>query len=170
MTTERVNTVHMQGKPLTLLGEEIVVGGKAPTVQLTDQKLKPVEFSHIPGKTCIISSVPSLDTSVCDKQTRYFNRAASKLDNTEVVTISMDLPFAQKRWCESSGLDSITTYSDYREKSFGKAYGLLIKELCLLSRAVFIIDKEGIVRYKQYVSEITEQPDYDDVIEAVRQV
>lgn len=170
MTTKRVNVVHMKGEPLTLIGDEVEIGGKAPKVTLADKKLKSVEFSHKPGKTTIVASVPSLDTSICDKQTRYFNKAASELDNVEIVTVSMDLPFAQARWCEAANADRITTYSDYREASFGKAYGVLISELHLLCRAVFIIDKEGIIRYKQYVPEITDQPDYDDVLKAVKSI
>lgn len=167
MTTERMNIAHMKGEPLTLLGEEIKIGQKAPTVKISDDKLNLVEFNYIPGKTVVISSVPSLDTSVCDKQTRYFNQAAKELVNTEIITISMDLPFAQARWCEAAHADRITTYSDYREASFGKAYGLLIKELHLLSRAVFIIDKNGIIIYSQYVPEISEQPDYEDVLKTL---
>jgi thioredoxin-dependent peroxiredoxin len=167
MTTERMNATYMKGEPLTLVGKKINAGDQAPAVDLTDSKLAPLEFTHIPGKTCILTSVPSLDTSVCDKEIRYFNKAALKFDDVEVVTVSMDLPFAQSRWCESSKSDNITAYSDHREASFGKAYGVLIKELRLLSRAVFLIDKEGIIRYSQYIPEITDQPDYDDVLSAL---
>ena len=123
------------------------------------------------GKVCVISSVPSLDTSVCDTQTRRFNEEAAGLGNDVVVlTISMDLPFAQLRWCGGAGIENVQTLSDYRYASFGEAFGVLIKELRLLARAVFVIDKGGIVRYTQIVNELTNEPDYDAVVSAVKEL
>ena len=122
-------------------------------------------------KVCIISSVPSLDTSVCDMMTRRFNQEAVNLgDDVVVLTISMDLPFAQKRWCGSADVNNVQTLSDHRDASFGTAYGVLIKELRLLGRAVFVVDKEGIVRYVQIVNELTNEPDYEAVLQAVKEV
>jgi thiol peroxidase len=117
----------------------------------------------------VISAVPSLDTPVCDMETRRFNSEAAKLsDDIVILTISMDLPFAQKRWCGAAGVDKVVTLSDHREAEFGKAYGVLIKELRLLARAVFVIDAEGVVRYVQLVNEVAEEPDYDAVISAAK--
>ncbi len=116
----------------------------------------------------IISAVPSLDTPVCDIQTRWFNEEAAKLGpEVEILTISMDLPFAQKRWCGAAGVDRVKTYSDHRDAAFGLAYGVLIKELRLLARAVFVVDKEGVMRYAQLVKELSNEPNYDEVLQAV---
>jgi thiol peroxidase len=165
---ERTGIVTVEGKPLTLLGEEVKLGDKAPNFTLLDNDLAPVEFSSYRGKVRVICSVPSLDTAVCDTETRRFNQEAGRLGSDVVIlTISMDLPFAQKRWCGAAGVDKVQTLSDHREASFGTAYGVLIKELRLLARAIFIVDQEGSIRYIQLVKEITKEPDYEAVLNAV---
>jgi thiol peroxidase len=166
---ERKGIITMRGKPLTLLGKEIGVGDAAPDFEVVANDMSAVRFSSYHGKVCIICSVPSLDTSVCDTETRRFNEEAGKLgSDVTVLTISMDLPFAQKRWCGAAGVQNVQTLSDYRDASFGKAYGVLIKELRLLARAVFVVDKNGIIRYIQIVKELSTEPDYKAVLEAVR--
>jgi thiol peroxidase len=166
---ERTGIVTMKGKPITLLGETIKVGQKAPDFEVVANDLSIVKFSSFAGRVCVISSVPSLDTSVCDIETRRFNEEAGKLGGDVVVlTISMDLPFAQKRWCGAAGVKNVQTLSDHRDASFGKAYGVLIKDLRLLAKAVFVVDKKGIVRYVQIVPEIATEPDYDAVLKAVK--
>jgi len=163
--------ITMKGKPLTLTGNEVKVGEPAPDIELLANDLSGVKLSAFSGKVCIISSVPSLDTSVCSLQTRRFNEQASRLgDNVVTLTVSMDLPFAQKRWCQAEGVESLQTLSDHRNASFGKTYGVLIKELHLLARAVFVVGKDGIVRYKQIVKELTDEPDYKAVMDAVREL
>jgi len=168
---ERNEAVTMRGNPLTLVGNELNVGQPAPDVEVLDNDLNPIKLSNYRGKVCIVSTVPSLDTPVCDMETRRFNQEAADLgSDVAILTISMDLPFAQKRWCGAAGVDSVVTLSDHRDATFGKAYGVLIKELRLLARAVFVVDKEGIIRYCQLVPEIAEEPDYDAVIAAVKQL
>lgn len=168
---ERTDMVTMKGNPLTLVGNEVKVGEAAPDFEALDTELSPVRFSSFRGKACILSSVPSLDTPVCDTETRKFNEEAEKLgDNVAVLTISMDLPFAQKRWCAAAGIENVQTLSDHRDASFGTAYGVLIKELRLLARAVFVIDPEGTVKYTQLVREVTSEPDYEAVLNAVRKL
>jgi len=161
----------MKGNPLTLLGNEVKVGEKAPDFVALDTSLSPVRFSSFRGKVCILSSVPSLDTPVCDLETRRFNEEAGKLGEDVVfLTVSMDLPFAQKRWCGAAGVTRVKTLSDHRDASFGMAYGVLIKELRLLARAVFVVDRQGTIRYVQLVKEVSSEPDYDAVLKAVRGV
>ena len=161
-------TVKMRGKPLALAGWPVEVGERAPEFNLLDNDLNEKFLADYKGKTLIISSVASLDTPVCDVETRRFNQAAAGLgEDVTVLTVSMDLPFAQKRWCASAGIDKVVTLSDHRHGSFGWAYGVLIEDLRLLARAVFVIDKEGIIRYIQLVDEVTDEPDYDEVLNAV---
>jgi thioredoxin-dependent peroxiredoxin len=161
--------VTLKGKPITLVGDEVRVGQAGPDFEAVDNDLKPVRLSSLKGKVVILCSVPSLDTSVCDIETRKFNEKAGQLGNAvKVLTISMDLPFAQKRWCGAAGIKNVQTLSDHRDASFGQAYGVLIKELRLLARAVFVIDKIGIVRYKQIVPEISSEPDYEAAINAAK--
>jgi len=168
---ERKGLVTMKGKPVTLVGQAVKIGQKAPDFEVTANDLSPVKFSSFAGKVCIIASVPSLDTSVCDMETRKFNEKAAQLGSDVVVlTISMDLPFAQKRWCGAAGIKNVQTLSDYRDASFGNAYGVLIKDLRLLARAVFIVDKKGVVRYLQIVPEIATEPDYDAALKAVKEL
>lgn len=167
---ERSGIVTANGNPLTLLGPELKVGGKAPEFVVLSNDLAPVNLSSYSGKVCIVCSVPSLDTAVCDMETRRFNQEAANLGNEVVVlTISMDLPFAQKRWCGAAGVDKVITLSDHRDASFGSAYGVLIKELRLLARSVFVIDKEGIIRYIQLVKEVSQEPDYEAVLKALKE-
>lgn len=166
---ERTGLVTLKGSPLTLTGNEIKVGDNSPDVELIDNDLKPVKLSSFRGKVCIILSVPSLDTPVCDTETRWFNQEAAKLGgDVTILAVSMDLPFAQKRWCGASGIDKVKTFSDYRDASFGQSFGVLIKELRLLARCVFVLDREGAVRYIQLVPEIASEPDYDTVLKEVK--
>jgi thiol peroxidase len=166
---ERDDIVTMKGNPITLIGTELQVGDKAPDFVAIDNDLNPVSFDSFRGKVCIVSSVPSLDTPVCDMETRRFNDEAGRLDdNVEILTISMDLPFAQKRWCGAAGVDRVQTLSDHRDAVFGQAYGVLIKDLRLLARAVFVVDKEGTIRYIELVNEIASEPDYESVLKAVK--
>lgn len=161
----------MKGNPIALLGNEVKAGDKAPDFVALDTSLSPVKFSSFRGKVCILSSVPSLDTPVCDLETRRFNEEAGKLgEDVVVLTVSMDLPFAQKRWCGAAGVTRVKTLSDHRDASFGMAYGVLIKELRLLARAVFVVDRQGTIRYVQLVKEVSSEPDYDAVLKAVRGV
>ncbi len=168
---ERVGVITMRGKPLTLVGQELKEGDPAPDFEVLDNGLSPVKLASFKGKVCVISSVPSLDTSVCDTETRRFNQEAGKLSaDVQILTISMDLPFAQKRWCGAAGVDKVVTLSDHRNASYGTTYGVLIKELRLLARAVFVLDREGIIRYIQIVKETTEEPDYETVLDAVNKL
>ncbi|MCK4547192.1 MAG: thiol peroxidase [Candidatus Eisenbacteria sp.] len=169
--SERTGLVTIEGGPLTLSGDEVKVGDKAPDCDVLDNDLNPVKLSGFAGKVLVISAVPSLDTPVCDTETRRFNDEATKLGpDVVILTVSMDLPFAQKRWCGAAGVDRVKTVSDHRDASFGAAYGVLIKELRLLARAVFVVDKEGVIRYIQLVKEVTDEPDYESVLEAVRKL
>jgi len=165
MVQERKNVVTFKGGPLTLIGPELKAGDRAPDFKLIDTGLKSVTLADSKGKTRIISVVPSIDTPVCDLQTKRFNQEASKLPaSVAVLTVSMDLPFAQGRWCGLAGADKVQMLSDYREHAFGEAYGVLIKELKLLSRAVFVIGPDDKVQYAEYVKEVTNHPDYDRVL------
>lgn len=166
---EHPNAVTLHGNPLTLVGDQIQTGRPAPDVVLVNNDMQPVSLADYKGKIVILSSVPSLDTPVCDMQTRRFNSEAANLsDDVVILTVSMDLPFAQKRWCGAAGVDQVTTLSDHRSASFGQAFGLLIKELRLLARSVLVLDGEGIVRYHQLVKEVGDEPDYDAALAAVR--
>jgi len=168
---ERKAAVTLRGNPLTLVGSEIKAGANAPDVELLDNELKPVKFSDFKGKVVVVSAVPSLDTPTCDMETRRFNTEAAKLgDNVVILTISTDLPFAQKRWCGAAGVDRVKTLSDHRETAFGLAYGVLIKELRLLARSIFVVDQNGVIQYVQHVREIAQEPDYDAVIAAVKKL
>ena len=168
---ERDGLVTMKGNPITIMGTELQVGDRAPDFVAIDNDLNPVSFDSFRGKVCIVSSVPSLDTPVCDMETRRFNDEAGRLgDDVEILTISMDLPFAQKRWCGAAGVDRVQTLSDHLDAAFGQAYGVLIKGLRLLARAVFVVDKEGTIRYKELVKEIASEPDYDSVLTAVKEL
>lgn len=166
---EKTGIITMKGRPLTIIGQEIRLENLAPDIELIDNDLSPVRLLTYKGKICVIVTVPSLDTSVCDLETRRFNQEAADLgDDVRILAVSMDLPFAQKRWCGAAGVDKVITLSDHREASLGLAFGVLIKELRLLARAVFILDRDGIVRYIQIVKEVGNEPDYDAVLKAVR--
>ncbi len=165
---ERADVVTFQGNPLTLVGDTIGVGQKAPDFEVVANDLTPIKLSDYAGKIVVISVVPSLDTPVCDTQTRTFNEKAADLsDDVAILTLSVDLPFAQARWCGAAGVDRVHTLSDYKELAFGTAYGLVIKELRLLTRAVLVIDKTGTVQYIQIVGEVTEEPDYEAVLSKI---
>jgi len=168
---ENSEMITMKGNPLTLLGKQPKVGEQAPDFEVLDNDLSPVRLSSFRGKLCVIASVPSLDTPVCDMETRRFNEEAGILGpDVAILTISMDLPFAQKRWCGAAGVDKVTTLSDHLSASFGEAYGVLIKELRLLARAVFVVDGDGVVQYDQIVKEVTAEPDYEDVLGALKKL
>ncbi|GAB4157773.1 MAG: thiol peroxidase [Planctomycetota bacterium] len=157
------------GNPLTLYGNEVKVGEQAPDFTALSNDLSPTTLSQFKGKKVIISTVPSLDTGVCSTQTRKFNEEAAGLgEDAVVLTLSCDLPFAQKRWCGAEGVDRVITLSDHRDLDFAMKYGLLIKELRLLARSVMVVDKEGVVRYKELVNEVTHEPDYSAAIEALK--
>jgi len=166
---ERSGVVTGRGNPLTLVGQEVKVGDSAPDFRVLDGAMKVVTLDAFRGKFKIITSVPSLDTPVCDAETHRFNVEAGKFpENVVVLTISVDLPFAQTRWCAAGSVDKVKTFSDYRDRSFGQAYGVLIKETGLLARAVFIVDDRDIVRYVELVPEITKEPEYERILNTVR--
>lgn len=160
--------VTFGGNPVTLMGSQLKVGDKAPNFEVLANDLSPVTLDDTKGKVRLISVVPSLDTGVCDAQTRRFNEEAAKLEGVTVLTISVDLPFAQKRWCGAAGIENVQTLSDHRELSFGEAYGVAIKELRLLARAVFVVDSNDTITYVEYVDEVTNHPNYEAAIEAAK--
>jgi len=169
MTQERNDVITFKGNPATLLGTPIKVGDKAPEFRVVDKGLQPVTLADSKGKVRLITVVPSLDTGVCDTMTRKFNEAAAQLPgNVEVYTVSVDLPFAQNRWCGNAGIDRVKTLSDYQDRSFGLNYGLLIKELKLLARAVVVIDAQDKVSYLEIVKEVTTEPNYDAALAAAK--
>ena len=163
--------VTMKGNPVTLIGKDVQIGQSAPDCTLIANDLSEFTLSSLKGKKVILSVVPSLDTGICDLQTKRFNKEATNLgENVAVITISMDLPFAQARWCGATGSTKIKTLSDYRHAAFGESYGVLIKGLRLLARAIFIVDAKGVLQYKQIVGEITTEPNYEDALEALKKL
>ncbi|WP_243291029.1 thiol peroxidase [Bacillus sp. FJAT-47783] len=162
--------VTFKGNPVTLVGSEVKVGDQAPDFTVLANDLSQVTLANSKGQVRLISVVPSIDTGVCDAQTRRFNEEAAKLDNVKVLTVSVDLPFAQKRWCGANGIDNVEVLSDHRDVSFGEAYGVLIQELRLLTRAVFVVNSQDEVTYVEYVSEATNHPNYEAAIEAAKAV
>jgi thiol peroxidase len=169
MEIERKNAVTLKGTPFTLIGTEIKVGQKAPDFSVLASDLSPVTLTSGKGQTRLLISVPSLDTPVCDAETRRFNREAADLAGVETLVISVDLPFAQARFCKTADIKNLKTASDHRDVSFGRAYGTLIKELRILSRAIFVIDSNDVVRYVEYVKESTNYPDYDAALNSLKQ-
>ena len=168
---ERTGLVTIGGKPATLLGNEVRAGDSAPDFTAVGNDMNPVKLSDFRGKVVIISSVHSLDTAVCNVETRRFNAEAAKLGpDVVVLTVSMDLPFAQKRWCGAAGIDKVITVSDHRDASFGTGYGVLLKDLRLLARAVFVVDRQGAIRYIQLVKEVGTEPDYAPLLQAVKEL
>ncbi|RME28332.1 MAG: thiol peroxidase [Deltaproteobacteria bacterium] len=164
-------SVTLNGRELELSGKPPEIGSAMPDFEALDNDLNPRRLSDYRGKIVVISSVPSLDTPVCDMQTRRFNKEASELGQDVVVlTLSMDLPFAQKRWCAAAGVDRVITLSDHRDADFGKKSGLLIPAIRLLARAVLVLDREGIVRYVQLVPEVSSEPEYEPVLTAVKEI
>ncbi len=165
--TIRQGAVTFKGSPMTLLGEELAVGKPAPNFTLVANDLSPKTLADYGGKVVVLATVPSLDTSVCDTMTRHFNEAATKLsDNIVVLTVSVDLPFAQKRWCGAAGVERVETLSDYADHSFGTTWGLRIKELGLLARSVSVIDADGQLAYHELVKEVAAEPNYDAALAA----
>ncbi|PUB15192.1 thiol peroxidase [Paenisporosarcina sp. OV554] len=163
--------ITFKQNPMTLMGNEVKVGDTAPDFTVLANDLSPVTLQNSKGKTRLISVVPSLDTGTCDSQTRKFNESAAELgEDVVILTVSNDLPFAQKRWCAAAGIDSVQTLSDHRDLSFGKAYGVAIEELRLLTRSIFVVDSNDKVTYVEYVPEATEHPNYEKAIEAVKAV
>jgi thiol peroxidase len=166
---ERKGLVTFKGNPITLIGNPVTIGQQAPDFKLTANDLSEVTLAKYQGKVILLSAVPSLDTPVCDMETKRFNDEAGKLgDSVAVLTVSMDLPFAQKRWCGAAGAKNVVTLSDYKDRSFGNNYGLYIKELGLLARCVMAIDKKGTIQYIQLVPEIAKEPDYDATLKAIK--
>jgi thioredoxin-dependent peroxiredoxin len=167
--TEHAGLVNMAGKPATLLGTELKVGDVAPDFTAVGNDMKPVRLSQFKGKVVVLAAVPSLDTPTCDIETRRFNAEAAKLGpDVVILTVSMDLPFAQKRWCGAAGIDRVVTVSDHRDAAFGTAYGVLIKDVRLLARAVFVVDPKGVIRYIQLVKEVGTEPDYAPILQAAK--
>ncbi|MGL5754882.1 MAG: thiol peroxidase [Paraclostridium sp.] len=159
--------VTFNGAPLTLEGNQVNIGDIAPDFTVVGNDLQPIKFSETNGKRILVA-VPSLDTAVCDMEVRRFNQEASKLGDVKIYTISMDLPFAQARWCGNSGIENVVTVSDYKDREFSKAYGLYIKELGLISRAVIVVDENNKVTYVEYLEEITNEPNYEKALEYVK--
>src|SRR6266478_5240384 len=165
---ERAAATTMKGNPLTLIGPQLEVGDHAPDFSVVDGSLSTVNLEKTGNHVRIISVVPSLDTPVCDLQTKRFNEEAAKLPGVDILTVSMDLPFAQKRWCGAFGVDRIKMLSDHRDGSFGSNYGTLIKDLRIESRAIFVLDKDNIIRYVEYVKEVADHPNYDAALAAAK--
>ncbi len=165
---ERPGATTLRGNPLTLIGPELKAGDAAPDFECVDNGLQAVKLSSTGGSVRVFSVVPSLDTPVCDAQTKRFNEEAAKLSGVDIFTVSMDLPFAQKRWCGAFGVERVKMLSDHRTGSFGSAYGTLIKELRIHSRAIFVVDGSNRIRHAEYVKEVADHPNYDAALGAVR--
>lgn len=166
---ERAGATTLRGNPMTLLGPELKAGDKAPDFDLVSDTLQPVNLEKTGNSVRIFSVVPSLDTPVCDAQTRRFNEEAAKLNDVNIYTVSMDLPFAQKRWCGQFGVDRVKMLSDHKSGSFGEHYGTLIKELRIESRAIFVVGKDNTLKHVEYVSEVGDHPNYDTALAAARE-
>lgn len=168
---ERFGLITLKGQPVTLSGNTVKEGDAAPDFQVVDNDLKPFSFSSLNDKVVIITAVPSLDTPVCDLEARRFNQEAASLgDDVKILVVSMDLPFAQKRWCAAAGVNNVLTLSDHKDASFGTQYGMLIKELRLLARAVFVVDRQKNIRYIELVKEVGQEPNYDLALEAAKKL
>ena len=168
---ERTGIITFQGAPFTLLGTPVKAGDKAPDFRVLANDLTPRGLKDYAGKTLVISVVPSLDTGVCDLQTRRFNNEAAALgENVRILTVSCDLPFAQARWCGAAGVTQLETLSDHFDLSFGLAYGVVIKELRLLTRSIFVVDKKGVLTYCEIVPEVTHEVDFDAALAAAKAV
>jgi thiol peroxidase len=165
---ERPAATTLKGNPFTLVGPELKAGDPAPDFSLVDNGLKAVTLKDTGSNVRIVSVVPSLDTPVCDAQTKRFNEEAAKMSNVDILTVSMDLPFAQKRWCGAFGVDKVKMLSDHKDGSFGSNYGTLIKELRIESRAIFVIDRHNTIRYVEYVKEVADFPNYEAALAAAR--
>jgi thiol peroxidase len=165
---ERAGGTTMRGNPLTLVGPELKAGDPAPDFSVVDSSLKPVHLSDTGHKMRIFSVIPSIDTPVCDAQTRRFNEEAARLKDVDIYTVSMDLPFGQKRFCNSFALDNVKMLSDHKDASFGESYGTLIKEMRILSRAIFVVGPDNKVKYVEYVPEVANHPDYEAALAAAK--
>jgi thiol peroxidase len=165
---ERAGATTLKGNPLTLVGPELKAGDAAPDFALVDNSLKPVTLKDTGNQVRIISVVPSLDTPVCDAQTKRFNEEAAKLPDLSIITVSMDLPFAQKRWCNDFQVDNVKMLSDHKDASFGANYGTLIKELRIESRAIFVVDRDNKVVHAEYVKEVADHPNYETALAAAK--
>jgi thiol peroxidase len=165
---ERPGATTLKGNPLTLIGPELNAGAAAPDFSVTDGNLKPVSLKDTGSNVRIISVVPSLDTPVSDAQTKRFNEEAAKLPDVDIYTVSMDLPFAQKRWCGAFGVDKVKMLSDHKDGSFGANYGTLIKELRIESRAIFVVDRHNTIKHAEYVKEVADHPNYETALAAAR--
>lgn len=171
MAQERTGIATLKGNPITLLGPQLKAGDKAPDFKLNKDLVTEVSLSDYAGKIKLISVVPSLDTGVCDAQTRRFNEEAAKLgDQVTTLTVSVDLPFAQARWCGAAGVDKVVTLSDYKTNAFGEAYGVLIKEFRLDMRAIFVVDADDTIQYVEVLKEMTEAPNYEEAVAAVNKL
>ncbi len=167
---ERAAATTLQGTPMTLLGPELKAGDKAPDFDAIDSSLHPVNLAKTGKSVRVFSVIPSLDTPVCDMQTKRINEEAGKLPGVDIYTVSMDLPFAQKRWCSAFGVDNVKMVSDHKFGSFGTNYGTLIKELRIESRAIFVVDKDGVIRHAEYVKEVADHPDYESALKAAKEL
>lgn len=167
---ERPGAVTLKGNPMTLVGPELKPGDPAPDFTCVDNTLKTVTLEQTGKKVRIFSVVPSLDTPVCDAQTRRFNEEAAKLEGVDIYTISVDLPFGQKRYCTTFGIDRVKMLSDHRDVSFGSHYGTLIKELRIESRAIFVVDSGNAIRYAEYLKEVGEHPNYERALDAAKKL
>lgn len=165
---ERAEATTLMGKPMTLVGPELKAGDKAPNFQCVDVGMQAVDLAATGTNVRIFSVVPSLDTPVCDAQTKRFNEEIAKLAGVDVYTVSMDLPFAQKRWGSAFNVDRVKMLSDHKDGSFGSAYGTLIKDLRIESRAIFVLDKDNTVKYVEYVKEVADHPNYDAALAAAK--
>ncbi len=165
---ERAGATTLKGNPLTLIGPELHPGDSAPDFNVVDNNLNPVSLRDTGERVRIISVVPSLDTPVCDAQTKRFNEEAAKLSGVDIYTVSMDLPFAQKRWCGAFGVDKVKMLSDHKDGSFGTNWGTLIKELRIESRAIFVLDPRNRIRHVEYVKEVADHPNYESALSAAR--
>jgi thiol peroxidase len=168
--SEHAGAVTVKGNPKTLIGEQVQVGKAAPAFNLRKQDLSPLTNADLKGKVAILVTVPSLDTPTCDTETRRFNTEAAALGDIKIVVVSADLPMAQKRWCGAAGVDKVVTASDYYDLAFGPAFGLRIKELGLIARAIIVLDKEGVVRYYELVKEVANEPNYEAAIAAAKKL
>jgi thiol peroxidase len=165
---ERPGATTLQGNPMTLVGPELKAGDQAPDFDAISDKLQPLDLEKTGHNVRIFSVIPSLDTPVCDAQTKRFNEAAAGLPAIEIYTISMDLPFAQQRWCGNFGVDKVKMISDHKNGSFGEHYGTLIKDLRIESRAIFVVDKDNTIRHAEYVKEVADHPDYETALSVAR--
>src|SRR6476469_4992447 len=165
---ERPEATTLRGNPLTLVGPELKPGDNAPDFNVVDNSLKPVTLKDTGNKVRIISVIPSLDTPVCDAQTKKFNEEVANLPGVDILTVSMDLPFAQKRWCGAFGVDKVKMLADHKDASFGSNYGTLIKEMRIESRAIFVVDPDNKIRHAEYVKEVADFPNYEAALSAAR--